>query len=106
MPLRWPATHPRSTLLRTPIGSTRSASRCWPTSSRWSRRRPRWCWSPAEDALIAALAERRSPSGPDAIGLDTPVVSLVDQHIARLAEDGRSVRTLDTYRYDAGKLAK
>ena len=60
----------------------------------------------AEDALIAALAERRPPSGPDAIGLDTPVVSLVDLHIARLAEDGRSVRTLDTYRYDAGKLAK
>ena len=60
----------------------------------------------AEDALIAALVERRPPSGPDAIGLDTPVVSLVDLHIARLAEDGRSVRTLDTYRYDAGKLAK
>jgi hypothetical protein len=33
-------------------------------------------------------------------------VALVDQHMQRLAEDGRSVRTLDTYRYDAGKLAK
>lgn len=60
----------------------------------------------AEDALIEALAERRPPSGPDAIGLDTLVVILVDQHITRLAEDGRSVRTLDTYRYDATKLAK
>jgi len=60
----------------------------------------------AEDALIEALAERRPPSGPDAIGLDTLVVVLIDQHITRLAEDGRSVRTLDTYRYDAAKLAK
>jgi integrase len=60
----------------------------------------------AEDALIEALAERRPPSGLDAIGLDTLVMALVDQHIARLAEDGRSGRTLDTYRYDAGKLAK
>jgi hypothetical protein len=60
----------------------------------------------AEDALIEALAERRPPSGPDAIGLDTLVMALVDQHIVRLAEDGRAVRTLDTYRYDAGKLGK
>jgi integrase len=60
----------------------------------------------AEDALIAALAERRPPSGPGEIGLDTPVVSLVYQHIARLADDGRSPRTLDTYRYVAAKLAK
>ena len=60
----------------------------------------------AEDALLAALAERRPPTGSDSIGLDTLVSTLVDQHIQRLAEDGRSIRTLDTYRYDAGKLAK
>jgi hypothetical protein len=60
----------------------------------------------AEDALIEALAERRPPSGLDAIGLDTLVMVLIDQHITRLAEDGRSVRTLDTYCYDAAKLAK
>jgi hypothetical protein len=60
----------------------------------------------AEDALIEALVERRPPSGPDTIGLDTLVLVLIDQHITRLAEDGRSVRTLDTYRYDAAKLAK
>jgi Phage integrase family len=60
----------------------------------------------AEDALIESLADRRPPSGSDAIGLDTLVVVLIDQHIARLAEDGRSVRTLDTYRYDATKFAK
>jgi hypothetical protein len=36
----------------------------------------------------------------------TLVVALIDQHVTRLAEDGRSVRTLDTYRYDATKLAK
>ncbi len=60
----------------------------------------------AEDALIEALTERRPPTGPDAIGLDRLVVVLIDQHITHLAEDGRSVRTLDTYRCDAGKLAK
>ena len=60
----------------------------------------------AEDALLAGLAERRPPTGSDSIGLDTLVSTLVDQHIQRLAEEGRSIRTLDTYRYDAGKLAK
>jgi integrase len=60
----------------------------------------------AEDALIESLTERRPPSGSDAIGLDTLVVVLIDQQIVRLAEDGRSVRTLDTYRYDATKFAK
>ena len=60
----------------------------------------------AEDALIEALTARRPPSGPDAIGLDTPVVALVDAHIDRLAEDGRAIRTIDTYRYAAKKLAK
>ena len=34
----------------------------------------------AEDALIEALAERRPPSGPDSIGLDTLKVVLVDQY--------------------------
>ena len=60
----------------------------------------------AEDALLMALAERRPPIGSAAIGPDTLVATLVDQHIDRLAEDGRSIKTLDTYRYDAQKLAK
>jgi integrase len=60
----------------------------------------------AEDALIDALMARRASSGPDAIGLDTLVVALVDQHIDRLAEDGRAIRTVDTYRYAAKLLAK
>jgi integrase len=61
----------------------------------------------AEDALIEALAERRPPSGAaDEIGLDTPVASLVERHLIRLAEDGRAARTLDTYRFVAGKLSK
>ena len=47
----------------------------------------------AEDALIEALVARRASTGPDAIGLDTLVVALVDQHIDRLAEDGRAIRT-------------
>jgi hypothetical protein len=60
----------------------------------------------AEDALLMALAERRPPIGPAAISPDTLVATLIDQHIDRLAEDGRAVKTLDTYRYDAKKLAK
>ena len=39
-------------------------------------------------------------------GLHTLVMSLIDRHIERLVEDGRSIKTLDTYRYDARKLAK
>jgi hypothetical protein len=59
----------------------------------------------AEDALIEALAQRRPPSGgPDSIGLDTPVMILVDQHLVRLAEDGRTPATQATYKVVAGKL--
>jgi len=60
----------------------------------------------AEDVLMEALAERRPPGATDAISLDTPVMMLVNQHIDRLADDGRSIRTIDTYRYDATKLSK
>ncbi|OBB71576.1 tyrosine recombinase XerC [Mycobacterium sp. 852014-52144_SCH5372336] len=59
----------------------------------------------AEDALIEALAERRAPSA-DQIDHDTLLVSLVDQHLTRLTEDGRSPSTIDTYQFAAGKLAK
>ncbi|OBJ00359.1 integrase [Mycobacterium alsense] len=59
----------------------------------------------AEDALLEALAERRTPSA-DQIGANTLLVSLVDQHLARLAEDGRSPATLSSYRFAAEKLAK
>lgn len=53
----------------------------------------------AEDWLIEALAERRPPSEPDVIGLDTLMMVLVDQHLARLAEDGRSATTIWSTRY-------
>ena len=43
----------RSMSSRTRTGLTRSASRCWPSSSRWSRRRPRWCWSPTAPSTRA-----------------------------------------------------
>jgi integrase len=59
----------------------------------------------AEDALIEALAERRSPEGSE-ITLDTRIVTLIDRHIDRLEEDGRAVRTIDTYRYAAKLLTK
>lgn len=60
----------------------------------------------AEDLLIEALVLRRPPAAADEITLDTRIMALVDVHIERLAEDGRAVRTLDTYRYTAGKLIK
>jgi hypothetical protein len=60
----------------------------------------------ALDALKEALAERRLPTGPDAIGLNTLISALVDEHLVRLAEDGRAARTLDTYRSAATKLQK
>jgi integrase len=59
----------------------------------------------AEDALIEALMARRTAEGGE-ITLDTKVVTLVDQHIDRLAEDGRAIRTIDTYRYAAKLLGK
>jgi integrase len=60
----------------------------------------------AEDLLIEALMLRRPAAAADEVTLDTRIMALVDVHIARLAEDGRAVRTLDTYRYTAGKLTK
>jgi hypothetical protein len=51
------------------------------------------------------LVQRRT-SEDDEITLDTRIVTLVDQHIDRLVEDGRSLRTIDTYRYAAKLLAK
>ncbi|MCH9728250.1 MAG: hypothetical protein K0U84_00950 [Actinomycetia bacterium] len=46
----------------------------------------------AEDALIEAPAERRPPTWPDTISLETSVMALIGQHIERLAEDGRQPR--------------
>jgi integrase len=60
----------------------------------------------AEDALIESLAERRPPSGCETVGLETLVTALVEQHLVRLAEDGRSPVTLSTYRFAVGKLQK
>ena len=59
----------------------------------------------AEDALIEALGQRRAASGSE-VTLDTRIIDLVDRHIDRLAEDGRAIRTIDTYRYAAKLLAK
>lgn len=59
----------------------------------------------AENVLIAALQDRRPPSD-DEISLDTEISVLVDQHLARLTEDGRSPATISTYQFAAGKLSK
>src|SRR5690349_5444979 len=55
----------------------------------------------AEGVLIDSLAERRPPTAE--IGPDTPVMTLVQSHLDRLAEDGRSAATQDTYKLVAGK---
>jgi hypothetical protein len=57
-------------------------------------------------ALMEALAERRPPSGPEAIELDTPVMVLVEQHLQATTEDGRSPITLSTYTFAVGKLTR
>ena len=59
----------------------------------------------AEDPLIEVLMQRRATAG-DEVNLDTKIMTLVDQHIDRLEEDGRAVRTIDTYRYCAKLLGK
>jgi integrase len=60
----------------------------------------------AEDLLIEALKDRRPPAVGDEITIDTAGSALTDRHIERLAEDGRSPATIDTYEFAAGKLAK
>lgn len=59
----------------------------------------------AEDALIEALNQRRAADDGE-VTLDTRIADLVDRHIDRLEEDGRAVRTIDTYRYCAKLLGK
>jgi integrase len=59
----------------------------------------------AEDALIEALRQR-VPAGGGEVTLDTKIMVLVDRHIDRLDDDGRSVRTIDTYRYCSKLLGK
>jgi hypothetical protein len=46
----------------------------------------------AEDALVDALNQRRT-AGDSEMTLDSRIIALVDQHIDRLEEDGRAVRT-------------
>lgn len=60
----------------------------------------------AEDALIAVLAERERAGIHGEIGPDTKVADLVEQHLTRLAEDGRSPVTMSTYRFTNTKLKK
>lgn len=60
----------------------------------------------AEDALVAALTERKRAGTYSEIDLETKVTGLVEQHLSRLAEDGRSPVTMSTYRFSANKLTK
>lgn len=59
----------------------------------------------AEDVLLEALDQRRA-AGDGEVTLDTKIMALVDRHIDRLEEDGRAIRTIDTYRYCAKLLGK
>ena len=51
-------------------------------------------------------AERRPPVEVDALGPETLVTRLVQQHLERLADYGRSPATLATYEFAAAKLKK
>lgn len=59
----------------------------------------------AEDALLEALASRRTPGTAD-VSLDTKITDLIKLHIDRLEEDGKAERTIGTYRYTAEKFGK
>jgi integrase len=58
----------------------------------------------AEDALILALAERKRKAHSGEVGLHTQVVVLIERHMTRLEEDGRSPVTMATYHFAIGKL--
>jgi integrase len=60
----------------------------------------------AEDALIDALKDFRPPTVGDGITLDTPLSALIEQHLERLTEDGRSPATISTYNFASQKLNK
>lgn len=87
------------TRFRDPDGVTRIVERRGPSNEHDAHGKL------AEDALIDALRLRRA-AGDSEVTLDTRIIALVDQHIDRLEEDGRSIRTIDTYRYCAKLLAK
>ncbi len=60
----------------------------------------------AEEVLIAALAGRVPPASGGNVTPDTKLATLVERHIERLTEDGRSPATIDTYTAAARKLKK
>jgi integrase len=58
----------------------------------------------AEEALMAVLEGRKTP-GQGNVTAGTPLTALVDLHISRLQDKGRSPATIDTYRVTERKLA-
>ncbi|MBS1691918.1 MAG: site-specific integrase [Actinobacteria bacterium] len=60
----------------------------------------------AEDALVESLKNRRPPGVSGEISLDTRISVLVDLHLERLGQDGKSPATLTTYHSAARRLAK
>ena len=60
----------------------------------------------AEDLLVEALQVRRAPGAAGEVSLDTRIDSLVDLHLVRLEEDGKSPATMTTYRSADRKLKK
>lgn len=77
-------------------GVTRLVERKSPTTDQHGKK--------AEDALLAALKSRQAPGAAD-ITIATKVTALIQAHIDRNTGEWAD-RTLDTYNYTAGKLAK
>lgn len=59
----------------------------------------------AEDALMDSLASRKAPGVGD-IHHDTKLTVLIDWHLERLEEDGRSEATIETYKQTNRHLTK
>ena len=85
---------------RDPDGVTRRVHRRSPDDGIADRHGKR-----AEDALLAALADRAAP-GSAVIGAHTLIGELIDAHIDRLEADDRAPGTIATYRLTAVMLAK
>lgn len=85
---------------RDPDGITRRVHRRSPDDGEKDRHGKR-----AENALLAALAERQAP-GSAAINPDTLLRDLITAHIERLTADGRAPTTIATYHATAAMLTK
>ena len=81
----------------------------WRDSNRrapWSGGCTGCAWQVGRGRARRCIKSAARAAGDSEITLDSRIIALVDQHIDRLEEDGRAVRTIDTYRYCAKLFGK